>query len=713
MMARNYEFIEAGGAPIKAWVNGVEFDDNTRAQVSKTSRLPFIHGVALMPDVHLGIGSTVGSVVATRGAIVPAMVGVDIGCVDAETEFLSPQGWRRISNYNDEPVMQYDPDTGMGQFVNPIRFIKEPCEQFLWFHTKYGINQMLSPEHRMLCWEIKGRDRHRERVVLHAQELANRHTALVQGAKVEFETTFTPEISTSVEFTDNQIRVHVMVSADGHIDGNAAVLRFRKERKIARCRRLLKEANISYTQNFNGLDTVFRFNPPCLVKGYRDFWHASVDQLHVIADECLHWDGNHDDRCFFTRDPYSADFIQYVFTATGTRSVMRRDENSDGVVDYRVFSHLATRIGIAGSPKTPVDIVDMPGGFKYCFQVPSGFWVMRRGGNVVMTGNCGMVALRTSLTANQMPDSLAKMRSNIEAHVPHGGGRGQSGYWSRQPRDIQDVYKRTIYPTLETICAKHDVLRNEPKHSVPQLATLGGGNHFIEVCLDEEDRVWIMLHSGSRGIGNKIGQYFIELAREDMRKWFINLEDRDLAYFPEGTDHFNDYIEAVLWAQDFARLNRNLMLEQVIKAVRNTLGFEFDVEESAVNCHHNYVEMEHHHGQNLWVTRKGAVRARTTDLGIIPGSMGVQSYIVRGKGNADSYESCSHGAGRRMARGTAKRTITLERHAEAMKGIEARLDAAVIDESPDAYKSIDDVMAAQGDLVEIVHRLHQIVNVKG
>lgn len=408
-MTRNYQFIESGGAPIKAWVNGVEFDDNTRAQVEKTSRLPFVHGVALMPDVHLGIGSTVGSVVATRGAIVPAMVGVDIGC--------------------------------------------------------------------------------------------------------------------------------------------------------------------------------------------------------------------------------------------------------------------------------------------------------------------GMVALRTSLTAEQMPDSLSKMRSTIEAHVPHGGGRDSTGYWDskpwgRQPRYIQETYK-DLHGRAKAIVDKHPILEKPVKQSVVQIATLGGGNHFIEICLDEADRVWIMLHSGSRGVGNKIGSYFIELAREDMRKWFINLEDRDLAYFPEGTDHFNDYVEGVLWAQEFARVNRLLMLEQVKKAVSDTLGIEFDAEMEAVNCHHNYVEMEHHHGDNLWVTRKGAVRARETDMGIIPGSMGACSYIVRGKGNAESYHSCSHGAGRRMARGAAKRAITLERHVEAMKGIEARLDAGVIDESPDAYKSIDNVMEAQTDLVDVVHRLRQIVNVKG
>lgn len=398
-MKRNYEFIDSGGAPIRAWVNGVEFDANTRLQVEKTSRLPFVHGVALMPDVHLGIGSTVGSVVATRGAIVPAMVGVDIGC--------------------------------------------------------------------------------------------------------------------------------------------------------------------------------------------------------------------------------------------------------------------------------------------------------------------GMIASRTSLTAEMLPDSLSEMRLKIEANVPTGREN-----WSKQPRYIRDSFK-DLYERLVLLEKKHPVLKTWLKRAEAQVATLGGGNHFIEVCLDQNNNVWIMLHSGSRGVGNVIGRYFIEMAREDMRKWFINLPDMDLSYFPEGTDHFDDYIEAVSWAQDFARLNRDMMMEQVLFAIRNTLGIEFEAAVEAVNCHHNYVEMEHHQGINLWVTRKGAVRARETDMGIIPGSMGARSFIVRGKGNADSYQSCSHGAGRKMSRAAAKKSISLTEHLEAVKHVECSHNATLIDESPGAYKGIDAVMAAQTDLVDVLYELHQVVNVKG
>jgi tRNA-splicing ligase RtcB (3'-phosphate/5'-hydroxy nucleic acid ligase) len=245
------------------------------------------------------------------------------------------------------------------------------------------------------------------------------------------------------------------------------------------------------------------------------------------------------------------------------------------------------------------------------------------------------------------------------------------------------------------------------------MGTLGTGNHFIELCLDEVGDVWVMLHSGSRGIGNQIGQYFIALAKEDMRRWFINLPDQDLAYLAEGSQNFDDYVEAVEWAQNFALANRSLMLAATMRAIQTAMGREFDWGSVAVNCHHNYVSREHHFGANVWVTRKGAVRARLGDLGIIPGSMGARSFIVRGLGNPDSFHTCSHGAGRAMSRAEAKRRFTVADHEKATAGIECRKDADVIDETPMAYKDIDAVMAAQSDLVEIVHTLRQVVCVKG
>jgi tRNA-splicing ligase RtcB len=328
---------------------------------------------------------------------------------------------------------------------------------------------------------------------------------------------------------------------------------------------------------------------------------------------------------------------------------------------------------------------------------------------------CGMMAVRTTLTASDLPDDLRAVRSAIERAVPHGrtdnGGRNDRGAWGQIPPAVAERWQ-PLQPGYARIVAKHRRLGSG--NDVNHLGTLGTGNHFIEVCLDEADRVWFLLHSGSRGVGNRIGMYFIRLARADMQRHLANLPDKDLAYLEEGSEHFDDYVEAVEWAQRFAAENRALMMDAVMRAVAAVPGMRpFHCEAHAVNCHHNYVAREHHYGKDVFVTRKGAVRARSGDLGIIPGSMGARSYIVRGKGHPESFHSCSHGAGRAMSRTEARKRFTLDQHAAATRGVECRQDAAVLDETPGAYKPIDAVMRAQEDLVEVVHTLRQVVCVKG
>src|SRR5688572_18517906 len=326
---------------------------------------------------------------------------------------------------------------------------------------------------------------------------------------------------------------------------------------------------------------------------------------------------------------------------------------------------------------------------------------------------CGMMAVQTSLKATDLPESLASIRTSIERAVPHGfvttKGRALRGSWAVTPSSVGTRWG-ALSGRLDAITSKHPVLAE--KSPQRQLGTLGGGNHFIEICLDTEQTVWVMLHSGSRGIGNRIGQYFIELAREDMRRHFVNLPDLDLAYLVEGTKHFDDYVEAMNWAQDYAAENREAMMQAVLRVLREAVK-PFALGKVAVNCHHNYTTRETHFGENVLVTRKGAVRAGAGELGIIPGSMGARSYIVRGRGNPESFESCSHGAGRTMSRTQARKCFTVGDHVAATKGVECRKDKEVIDETPAAYKDIDAVMNAQSDLVEIVHTLKQIVCVKG
>jgi tRNA-splicing ligase RtcB len=322
---------------------------------------------------------------------------------------------------------------------------------------------------------------------------------------------------------------------------------------------------------------------------------------------------------------------------------------------------------------------------------------------------CGMIATRLSLTANDVDERrLRKVFDQISRDVP-------VGFNQHGERDARTDAARPFQRELRRILEKHPAIEKRVgKNSdwTRQMGTLGGGNHFIEVCLDEAERLWVMLHSGSRGIGNAIGTYFIELARRDAERDQLQLPDRDLAYFSEGAQHFDDYVEGVGWAQDYARANRAEMLELVLAALARHLP-PFDVTAEAVNCHHNYVAREVHSGERVWVTRKGAIRAGEGELGIIPGSMGARSYVVRGRGAAESFHSCAHGAGRRMSRNEAKRKFSTRDLEAQTAGVICRKDKGVIDEIPGAYKSIDEVMANQSDLVEVLHTLKQIVCVKG
>lgn len=374
-----------------------------------------------------------------------------------------------------------------------------------------------------------------------------------------------------------------------------------------------------------------------------------------------------------------------------------------------------------------INVANMPFIYKHVAVMPDVHWGMGATvGSVIATRGaiipaavgvdigCGMIAQRTSLIASDLPDNLHALRSEIEQFIPHGrtdnGGDNDRGAWRNSP------YSEAMKPMMESlklITDKHPKLERSAKRAPNHVGTLGGGNHFVEVCLDEEQRVWIMLHSGSRGIGNAIGQYFINAAKKDMERWFINLPDKDLAYIPQGSELFSDYFDALAWAQHFAKTNRDMMLSATIPALINSVHKGFTLDRPAINCHHNYVSWERHYGENVMVTRKGAVDAHEGVLGIIPGSMGAKSFIVRGKGNRESFSSCSHGAGRAMSRTQAAKQFTLEDHARATQGIECRKDMDVLDETPGAYKDIDAVMNAQTDLVDVVHTLRQVLCVKG
>lgn len=330
---------------------------------------------------------------------------------------------------------------------------------------------------------------------------------------------------------------------------------------------------------------------------------------------------------------------------------------------------------------------------------------------------CGMMAIETMATLDDLEGKTQALHDAIAGNIPHGrtdnGGANDRGAWGHPPERVAQAW-RLLQAEYDRIIADDPGARTR-SGIVGQLGTLGTGNHFIEVCGDENGHVWVVLHSGSRGVGNRIGSYFIEKAKEEMERFFIHLPDKDLAYLPEGSAYFDRYVRALFWAQSYAAVNRDLMMEIALLAATAIVP-QMTVDglmSKIVRCHHNYVSKETHFGKPVWLTRKGAVAAGPNNWGVIPGSMGTRSYIVRGKGNRDSFNSCSHGAGRAMSRTEARRRFTVEDHALATQGVACRKDEDVIDETPAAYKPIDAVMEAQKDLVEIVHTLKQVVCVKG
>ena len=679
-------------------------------QICKTAKLPWLYKMAVMPDVHLGVGCCVGSVLAMKGAVVPSAVGVDVGCVDAESEFLTPVGWKKISDYKkNDLVLDYNPENGISEFVEPVSFLVKAYKKLYSIKTKYGVNQVVSPDHRVLYKAYDKAYSFTKDVVDSAQNIVVKHTETKYGFRGRFITTFTPLVKTRLPLTDAEIRVMVMVMADGSFPKrnktNWCSVRVKKQRKISRATELLKNACIDFKETNSDGVANFRFYAPVREKSMSFFWKANVQQLRVITEESFLWDGNLKDRCFFTRDKESADFMSYCFASSGFRSVLREDlKEGDTRTDYRVFAHKNTLVGINGSPKTQFEEVVPKDGYAYCFTLSTGFWVMRRGGVIAVTGNCGMGAYKTNIKASDLPDSLKGIRHSIERSIPVGfNGHKSQDQWKLIKEDDKD----RILNGLSSLGTFFD--KGTDKY-MSQCGTLGGGNHFIELCLDTEQNVWVFLHSGSRNLGKVVAEHHIKLAKTLQHNRL--LEDQDLAAFLSGTPEMNEYRKGVYFCQDYAFTNRKIMLNLVKKDLKHFFpSFSFVGE--PILCHHNYVAEEVHFGEDVFVTRKGAVSAKLGELALIPGSMGTRSYVVRGLGNADSLCSAPHGAGRRMSRSAAKKQYTVEDVEKQTIGVECRKDSGIIDEIPSAYKDIEVVMQDASPLVEIVTELKAILCVKG
>lgn len=695
-----------GADNVKLWAHEHDIEPAALNQLRNIAKLPPVDRVAVMPDVHLGKGATVGSVIAMRNAVSPSAVGVDIGCLDAETEFLSPSGWVRISEWDGHEILGYDPESDVAKFTVPEKYIDLPCDKFYHFKNSKGMDQMLSEDHRILVFQGY-KSRGYTHSVMSPSGLASR--SLEKGyycTKASFLSG-----NEGADISDDMLRVEVMVQADGRVRrtslGNRVELHFRRDRKIIRAQHLLDAAGIQHTvRRESSGSTRIAFTLPHTYgnKDFASLYRASAAQLKIIVDECLHWDGHRGYRSHYTQTDKSAvDFIQYAFAATGTRASLyspgrQKNHHND------VWMVIPTKNSMVGYCEP--EIVPSVNGRKYCFTVETGFFVARRNGHIFTTGNCGVSATLTSLTADDLPDDLHYLRSAVESKIPVGFNSHE-----RTPKVERLGLTRAPFTALwnASKSLRSDVSNALNTRAHRQLGTLGGGNHFLEVCLDESDRVWLTLHSGSRNIGKELAERHITVAKGLPHN--VDLPDRDLAYFVSGTAEMDAYMYDLTWAQEYARLNREVMLALFKRVIADQFA-EVSFSEH-VSVHHNYVGKETVDGQEFIVTRKGAIRAGGGELAMIPGSMGTGSYIVRGLGNQDSLFSASHGAGRKMSRSAAKRTFNVDDLAVQTAGIECRKDSGVVDEIPGAYKDISRVIKAQDNLVEVVSHLRTILCVKG
>lgn len=697
----------SGDVYAKAWVPNYDYiDEGSRNQLENIRRLPFLYKwTAMMPDCHEGYGVPIGCVLPTEGVIIPNAVGVDIGCVDKDTEYLSPGGWIKVSEYAGGEVMQFDPQTKLGTFVTPLAYIKEPCLEFVHIKSKYGIDQMLSEEHRCLVYKYDRKYTFSKSEVVRAKDLMDKHNNLATGYRHRFLTTFEPVLPHSNPLSDAQLRVMVMLCADGHLykKGTKCHLKLKKRRKIDRALFLLDQAGIAVTHQSITADgsSGITFVPPAHDKGLCQFWNASLPQLKVIAAESLYWDGNYSEKCFYTRSKEDADFMNYVYTVVGFRSTISIDVTEDGI-DYRVFRHTNTLVGINGAPKTSITMVPSVDGYKYCFTVPSSYLVLRRNGNVFITGNCGMLAVETNL----MP--LGTAREDLETVV------------AAIKRDIpvgfahRSLPQMNLLPELpEKIGAMSFVMSTDLSSASKQLGTLGGGNHFIEIQAGSDGYIWIMIHSGSRNIGLCVAKHWNKIAQDLNARWHTAVpRSADLAFLPLESDEGQAYLADMQWCVEFADANRKLMMDCVMSAMAEVFT---EIREIAqVSTRHNYAAMEHHMGRNVMIHRKGAVLAREGTLVCIPGSMGTASYIAKGLGKIEAYQSCSHGAGRAMGRKQAQKSLDLAAEQERMNNIVHDMTTQRdLEEAPSAYKDIEDVMRHQAELVEPVVKLTPLAVVKG
>jgi len=691
-------------------------DDATIGQVIELCNQEFAKDsqIRIMPDCHYGAGCTIGTTMTIQDKIVPNLVGVDIGCVDKDTEFLSPTGWKKISEYNGEEIAVYDKTTNSTKFSKPLAFIKNKESEFYHLKTKYGINQMLSKEHTVLL-EKGAQNRPKSRGQLYtmsAEQLYHKHNNLQLGIRDYFISEIPNlQIKTNIPLNDEQIRVQIMVMADAHLENKTSChLSFKKERKINRAKQLLNAAHIEYTEKIYGDVTKIRFKPPVMEKRISYFYPASIKQLAVICDEIKFWDYAIDQNAYCSIHKDDVDFVQYAFATQGVRTSINHD-NRERNASYRcLIAASKPRVQLAGTPKTDIKIVASVDGYKYCFTTDTGFWIMRRGGCIAITGNCGMHVSIIELGKDAI--SFDQVDAVIRAFIP-------SGQSVHAPNKRHAFSGRIPY---SSIMAPFDVYRAQDA-----MGTLGGGNHFVEINEINDNTIALVIHSGSRSLGAQIAKYYQNvaydaltdnraerqrviaqmkqegreqhishvLARMDIERPVIN---KELSYLTGA--HFDAYMHDMRIAQQYAQLNRQAMADTITKRMGWVVKDTFDTI-------HNYIDFD------TMIMRKGAISAQKDERVIIPINMRDGSIIAYGKGNPDWNYSGPHGAGRIFSRSQAKQNVSLDEFQHAMKDVwTTSVGESTLDESPMAYKSLHDILDNITESLDVVQVMKPLYNFK-
>lgn len=694
-------------------------DNASITQVQELCSQAFTAGsrIRLMPDIHAGKGCTIGTTMTITDKVVPNLVGVDIGCLDKETEILTENGWIRIADWSNEKILQYDKEIDTAHFETPNAFIKKPCDEFFHLFTKYGLDQMVSDEHKILAWiGIKNRGYVLTDYI--ASDFVRKHNSLKKGISGGIKTTFNLE-SKGLDMSDEDIRVIAMISADGTIrkkfpDHTRVEIHLRKERKVERAKHLLNAAGLDFSchERKDGTTNFYVHGKPWYTKDLTIFWAANQHQLKTLAEESLEWDGTKRKNGGFsysTTIKQNADVIQFAFAANGVRCGIQ-------IIDWKkngwsnTYSVYSTANEIVRFPERNIQKKKSEDGFKYCFTTNTGYFIIRRNNKISITGNCGMETTRIQESYME----LQKLDKLIYEKIP-------SGF---SIRDRAHRYLSQI-DLNELCCAKHVDLPRAEK----SIGTLGGGNHFIEVDKDDEGNLYIVVHSGSRHLGVEVASYYQEAGykvlnrtddasietiiaqmkaegrKKEIQKTLKKLKNLKQTGIPKALAYvsgelFEQYLHDMKIVQRFAMLNRQAMVDEIV------CGLGLHVEEQFTTVH-NYIDTE------SMILRKGAVSARSGEKLLIPINMKDGSLICVGKGNEDWNFSAPHGAGRLMSRAEAKRRFDITGFRQEMDGIyTTSVNESTLDECPMAYKGMDDILSNIGPTVDVAKIIKPIYNFK-